>query len=74
MTRILKESLGGNAKTFLVICCSTMLSDIDETISTLHFGSCAASVKNSATINKELTYLELKQQLMNATTELTQYK
>ncbi len=39
LTHILKESLGGNTKTTLVITCSPSIFNIEETISTLKFGT-----------------------------------
>ena len=38
LTRILQESLGGNAKTTVVICCSPASYNEAETKSTLDFG------------------------------------
>jgi len=37
LTRLLKESLGGNNKTTLIVNCSTHSSQIEETLSTLRF-------------------------------------
>ena len=60
LTRVLQESLGGNARTALVITCSPAKYNLDETISTLKFGARAKQVKNKPKINKELTVQELK--------------
>lgn len=38
LTRVLQESLGGNARTTLVICCSPASYNEPETKSTLQFG------------------------------------
>jgi kinesin family protein 5 len=38
LTFILRESLGGNAKTTLLIACSPHMFNIEETVSTLRFG------------------------------------
>lgn len=38
LTHILRESLGGNCKTTLIITCSPHKFNIEETISTLKFG------------------------------------
>ena len=38
LTRILQESLGGNARTTIVICCSPASYNESETRSTLDFG------------------------------------
>ncbi|VDN11131.1 unnamed protein product, partial [Dibothriocephalus latus] len=55
LTRILKESLGGNAKTTIVICVSPAEYNRGETNSTLLFGMRAKSIKNVVTVNEELT-------------------
>lgn len=55
MTRILQESLGGNAKTTMIICCSPSSYNEAETKSTLLFGMRAKTIKNIVTVNEELT-------------------
>ncbi|XP_071802889.1 kinesin heavy chain-like isoform X2 [Asterias amurensis] len=55
MTRILQESLGGNSRTTIVICCSPSSFNDCETKSTLMFGQRAKTVKNTVTVNIELT-------------------
>ena len=60
VTRILQESLGGNAKTVLCICCSPSIYNVEETLSTLGFGSRAKLISNKAKINKEMTVAEYK--------------
>lgn len=55
LTRILQESLGGNAKTTMVICCSPSSYNEAETKSTLLFGMRAKTIKNIVTVNEELT-------------------
>lgn len=37
LTRLLKESLGGNNKTTLLVACSMHQSNIEETVSSLRF-------------------------------------
>ncbi|KAM9183708.1 kinesin-like protein KIF7 [Dugong dugon] len=51
ITRILKDSLGGNAKTVMVACVSPSSSDFDETLNTLNYASRAQNIRNHATIN-----------------------
>ncbi|KAF4084948.1 hypothetical protein AMELA_G00111860 [Ameiurus melas] len=55
MTRILQDSLGGNCRTTIVICCSPSAYNEAETKSTLMFGQRAKTIKNTVTVNVELT-------------------
>uniref|UniRef100_A0AAR2J146 Kinesin-like protein n=1 Tax=Pygocentrus nattereri TaxID=42514 RepID=A0AAR2J146_PYGNA len=55
MTRILQDSLGGNCRTTMFICCSPSGFNEAETRSTLMFGQRAKTIKNTASINLELT-------------------
>uniref|UniRef100_A0A8D1YY35 Kinesin motor domain-containing protein n=1 Tax=Sus scrofa TaxID=9823 RepID=A0A8D1YY35_PIG len=54
ITRILKDSLGGNAKTVMIACVSPSSSDFDETLNTLNYASRAQNICNRATINWQL--------------------
>ncbi|XP_057400287.1 kinesin-like protein KIF7 isoform X4 [Balaenoptera acutorostrata] len=51
ITRILKDSLGGNAKTVMIACVSPSSSDFDETLNTLNYASRAQNICNRATVN-----------------------
>uniref|UniRef100_A0A4W3HXK7 Kinesin-like protein n=1 Tax=Callorhinchus milii TaxID=7868 RepID=A0A4W3HXK7_CALMI len=55
MTRILQDSLGGNCRTTIVICCSPSSYNESESKSTLMFGQRAKTIKNTVTVNVELT-------------------
>ncbi|KAK2502999.1 hypothetical protein MC885_002616 [Smutsia gigantea] len=59
MTRILQDSLGGNCRTTMFICCSPSSYNDAETKSTLMFGqrsvAGAKTIKNTASVNLELT-------------------
>lgn len=88
LTRILQESLGGNARTTIIICCSPASFNESETKSTLYFGQRAKTVKNVVCVNEELTAEEwkrryekekdklarLKGQLARAETELEKWR
>ncbi|KAL7641990.1 UNVERIFIED_CONTAM: hypothetical protein RMT77_007864 [Armadillidium vulgare] len=88
LTRILQESLGGNARTTIIICCSPASYNETETKSTLDFGRRAKTIKNVVTVNEELTaeewkrryekekerVVKLKAQLEKAELELTKWR
>lgn len=59
LTRLLQESLGGNAKTSLIVTISPSSYNTDETISSLSFGQRAMKVTNKATVNKCVDYQAL---------------
>lgn len=54
LTHLLKDSLGGNAKTCIIANISPSNGSIQETISTLIFAQSAKQIKNKAVINEEL--------------------
>jgi hypothetical protein len=58
LTRILQESLGGNAKTSLIVTISPSSYNSEETFSTLAFGSRAMKVQNKPVINKAEDFQE----------------
>ncbi|CAG8464465.1 3839_t:CDS:2 [Racocetra fulgida] len=53
LTRLLQDSLGGNAKTLMIACVSPAEYNINETISTLKYANRARNIKNSAIVNQE---------------------
>ena len=59
LTRLLQESLGGNAKTSLIVTVSPSGYNADETISSLNFASRAMKVQNKPIINKSVDYQAL---------------
>ena len=52
LTWLMRDSLGGNAKTTLIVTCSPHETNLDETISTLRFAERAKRIENSVKINK----------------------
>ncbi|KAI5101256.1 kinesin-like protein kif7 isoform X1, partial [Silurus meridionalis] len=51
ITRILKDSLGGNAKTLMIACISPSSSDFDESLNTLNYAKRARNIRNRAMVN-----------------------
>lgn len=74
LTRILQESLGGNSRTSLIINCSPSSYNVEETISTLRFGTRAKKIENKAKVNAELSPAELKALLKKAQTQVTTFE
>lgn len=52
LTRILQESLGGNAKTIMVAAISPAADNFKETLSTLRYANRASKIKNAAVVNE----------------------
>ena len=51
LTRILKESLGGNCYSLMIACVSSNLNHYDETINTLKYATRANKIKKKIEIN-----------------------
>ena len=58
LTHLLRDSLGGNAKTSIIAAVSPFDINLSETISTLNFAQNAKKVKNHAVVNEELSAAE----------------
>ena len=52
LTHLLRDSLGGNSKTTMVICMASDDENRDETMSTLRFGQRAKRIQCAASVNK----------------------
>nr|XP_056704967.1 kinesin-like protein KIF27 [Euleptes europaea] len=51
ITRILKDSLGGNAKTLMVTCISPSSSDFDESLNSIKYANRAKNIRNKPVVN-----------------------
>ena len=60
LTRLLKESLGGNYKTSLIVTCSPHSYNLDEVISSLLFAKRVKTIKNIVKVNIKYSYEELQ--------------
>ncbi|XP_077174330.1 kinesin-like protein KIF7 isoform X2 [Paroedura picta] len=75
ITRILKDSLGGNAQTVMIACVSPSSSDFDESLTTLNYASRAQNIKNKVVVNcrKEAERtMDLQLQIKNLQRKLAQ--
>ncbi|GJN88660.1 hypothetical protein Rhopal_001626-T1 [Rhodotorula paludigena] len=52
LTRLLQDSLGGNARTMMVACVSPTEFNLQETLNTLRYANRARNIKNRAEINE----------------------
>ena len=53
LTRLLQDSLGGNARTCVVACVSPHDSNIEETLNTLKYAQRARNIKNKPKVNRD---------------------
>ncbi|KAJ2938833.1 hypothetical protein O0L34_g18458 [Tuta absoluta] len=68
LTRILQNSLGGNAKTSII--CAITPASVEETISTLQFANRAKSIKNKPEVNAVATNATMIQSLTKQLSKL----
>ena len=54
LTKILKNSIGGNARTVIILCVNPLFKTLSETISTLRFGQRAKKIVNKVGKNEAL--------------------
>ena len=54
LTRLLKDSLGGNCKTTMMVMVSPAPEAFSETLSTLKFATRAKKIKNDARVNEDV--------------------
>ena len=52
LTRLLQDSLGGNARTVMIACVGAADFNLEETLNTLKYASRAQNIKNKVTANK----------------------
>lgn len=72
LTRLLQDSLGGNARTLLLACISPANNSREETLSTLRYAERAKLIKNRPTVNTEQSVAEcdLRDALARAKAEI----
>jgi len=76
LTRALRDSLGGNTKTTLVLACSPHKWNLEETIETLKFGRRAKFIRSEVIINAQASVEQLQQEIskLKAQNELLKQK
>ncbi|KAL4459492.1 hypothetical protein ABPG74_018105 [Tetrahymena malaccensis] len=76
LTFILKDSLGGNSRTFMIAACSEANTQFQETLSTLKFAQRAKMIKNKASVNEESqgNVQQLKKEIQKLKEELQDAK
>eukprot|EP00698_Gefionella_okellyi_P022699 TRINITY_DN7554_c0_g1_i1.p1 TRINITY_DN7554_c0_g1~~TRINITY_DN7554_c0_g1_i1.p1 ORF type:complete len:1164 (-),score=249.02 TRINITY_DN7554_c0_g1_i1:63-3554(-) len=74
LTFILRESLGGNAKTTLLVACSPHIFNLEETLSTLRFAVRAKTIQVHAVVNKQLSASQLNKIISELKDEISQLR
>ncbi|KAH8044795.1 hypothetical protein JL721_12754 [Aureococcus anophagefferens] len=72
LTRILKQSLGGNARTTILCTMTTAPVHLDESLSTLRFGQLCKLIKNAAQENVQMTDKMVAARLQQEVSDLKQ--
>lgn len=61
LTRLLKDSLGGNSMTLMIACVSPADYNLEETLSTLRYADRARKIKNKPIVNEDPKLAEINQ-------------
>lgn len=59
LTRLLQDSLGGNARTLLIACVSPADSSVEESLGTLRYAQCAKRICNKPKVNTDPAAIEV---------------
>lgn len=74
LTLVLRDSLGGNCKTTLLIAASPNIYNRAETINSLNFGKRCKMIKNKVSVNLEMTKKQLREQIEKLQQQLAEIK
>ncbi|KAE9338531.1 Kinesin-like protein [Phytophthora fragariae] len=85
LTRLLQDSLGGNARTLMIACVSPASVNFEETLNTLKYANRAKNIKNKPIVNDRVVREEerlrndeemslMKEEIANLQTQLQQQK
>ncbi|KAF1793615.1 S-adenosyl-L-methionine-dependent methyltransferase [Phytophthora cactorum] len=83
LTRLLQDSLGGNARTLMIACVSPASVNFEETLNTLKYANRAKNIKNKPIVNdrvaseedrqrNELEMTRMREEIANLQTQLQQ--
>ncbi|XP_059168452.1 kinesin-like protein KIF27 isoform X2 [Physella acuta] len=61
ITRLLKDSLGGNAKTLMICCVSPSSSSFDESLNSLKYANRARNIRNKPVINRDIQSIRFEE-------------
>ncbi|GFO31121.1 kinesin-like protein kif27, partial [Plakobranchus ocellatus] len=61
ITRLLKDSLGGNAQTLMICCISPAASNFDESLNSLKYANRAKNIKNKPVINRDIQSIRFEE-------------
>ena len=80
LTKLLSDSLGGNAMSLMIACCTPQLSYVEESLRTVHYACTAGAIRNRPSVKLDpqeqlILYLtkevrELKQRVQQLTSQL----
>lgn len=77
LTRILRNSLGGNSRTWMIACVSPVLADLDESLNTIKYATRARKISNTPIVNKDpqsAIIAQLKQQVFKLQSDVLKMK
>eukprot|EP01025_Chloroclados_australasicus_P068801 TRINITY_DN9591_c0_g1_i2.p1 TRINITY_DN9591_c0_g1~~TRINITY_DN9591_c0_g1_i2.p1 ORF type:complete len:416 (-),score=33.14 TRINITY_DN9591_c0_g1_i2:151-1398(-) len=74
LTRVLQDSLGGNARMALLVCCSPCVENAAETLSTLRFGTRVQGITNTIQVNVKKSYADLEREVEQLKEEIERLK
>ncbi|ETK80080.1 hypothetical protein L915_14144 [Phytophthora nicotianae] len=85
LTRLLQDSLGGNARTLMIACVSPASVNFEETLNTLKYANRAKNIKNKPIVNdrvaseeerqrNDLEMTRMREEIANLQTQLQQQK
>merc|ERR1712154_70998 len=70
LTKLLRDSLGGNSLTMIICCATPHAYNREETLSTLRFAEMAKKIQNEAVVNRIVSRKEMEQQINNLREQL----